>query len=173
VIASEEIFGRDQELSRVRGFLAALAAGPRGLLLEGDPGIGKSTILSWAIVEATALSCQVLVCRPDERERVYCISRKRGMSVEEFSQYWRPVHGPIGRPLPGLRRLVQSHPVRHPDGIPPPDFDGMAELWFDDLESLQTARRSPEWSESTADEANFIDEARSAFFLTEEREIAT
>jgi uncharacterized protein (TIGR02118 family) len=102
---------------------------------------------------------------------VYCISRKEGMSVEEFSRYWEQVHGPIGRRIPGLRRLVQSHPVQHPDGLPPADFDGMAELWFDDLESLERARRSQEWNASTADEANFIDARRTALFLTEEREI--
>jgi uncharacterized protein (TIGR02118 family) len=47
----------------------------------------------------------------------------------------------------------------------------MAELWFDDLEALQAARRSPEWQASTDDEARFIDETRTALFLTEEREI--
>jgi uncharacterized protein (TIGR02118 family) len=47
----------------------------------------------------------------------------------------------------------------------------MAELWFDDLEALQAARRSPEWQASTDDEARFIDERRTALFLTEEREI--
>jgi uncharacterized protein (TIGR02118 family) len=53
----------------------------------------------------------------------------------------------------------------------PPDFDGMAELWFDDMGALQAARRSPEWQTSTADEANFIDQSRSAVFVTEEHEI--
>jgi uncharacterized protein (TIGR02118 family) len=53
----------------------------------------------------------------------------------------------------------------------PPDFDGMAELWFDDLAALEAARRSPEWRTSTADEVNFIDGTRTAVFVTEEREI--
>jgi uncharacterized protein (TIGR02118 family) len=53
----------------------------------------------------------------------------------------------------------------------PPDFDGMAELWFDDMRALQAARRSPEWRAPTADEANFIDQSRSAVFVTEEHEI--
>ncbi len=102
---------------------------------------------------------------------VYCITRRPGMSVEEFSQYWLHVHGPIGRRIPGLRRLVQSHPVRHPADLRPPSFDGMAELWFDDLDALQAARRTPEWRMSTDDEANFIDETRTALFLTQEHEI--
>lgn len=102
---------------------------------------------------------------------VYCISRKPGLSVAEFARYWEQVHGPLGRRIPGLRRLVQSHPVRHPEGMPAPAFDGVAELWFDNLESLQDARRSAEWGASTADEANFIDGSRTALFLCEEREI--
>jgi uncharacterized protein (TIGR02118 family) len=48
----------------------------------------------------------------------------------------------------------------------------MAELWFDDMATLEAARRSPEWRASTADEVNFIDETRTAVFVTEEREIA-
>jgi uncharacterized protein (TIGR02118 family) len=102
---------------------------------------------------------------------VYCITRRRGMTLDEFSRYWREVHGPIGRRIPGLRRLVQSHPVAHPPDMAPPAFDGMAELWFDDLAALQQARQSREWRASSLDEANFIDETRTAMFLTEEREI--
>jgi uncharacterized protein (TIGR02118 family) len=102
---------------------------------------------------------------------VYCITRRPGMSLDEFSHYWYDVHGPLGRRIPGLRRLVQSHPVSHPDDLPA-TFDGMAELWFDDLAALRAARQSPEWRASTHDEANFIDKTRTALFLTEEREIA-
>lgn len=102
---------------------------------------------------------------------VYCIARRRGMAQEEFSRYWREVHGPIGRRIPGLRRLVQSHRVPDSADITARNFDGMAELWFDDLAALAAARRSPEWQASSADEANFIDRTRTALFLTEEQEI--
>ena len=93
------------------------------------------------------------------------------MSMEEFSQYWVEVHGLIGRRIPGLRRLVQSHPVADPRN-PIPDFDGMAELWFDDVGALEDARRSREWQASSDDELNFIDLAHTALFLTVEREIS-
>jgi len=93
------------------------------------------------------------------------------MSLEEFSRYWRDMHGPIGRRIPGLRRLVQSHRVPHPRDLARLDFDGMAELWFDDLATLEAARRSPEWQASSADETNFIDHTRTALFITEEHEI--
>jgi hypothetical protein len=48
----------------------------------------------------------------------------------------------------------------------------MAELWFDDMKALARARRSPEWAASTADEKNFIDHARVAYFICEEKEIS-
>lgn len=102
---------------------------------------------------------------------VYCISRRRGITLEEFSRYWREVHGPIGRRIPGLRRLVQSHRVRQAWDMPASLFDGVAELWFDDMAALEAARRSREWRASTEDEANFIDATRTALFLTEEHEI--
>jgi uncharacterized protein (TIGR02118 family) len=102
---------------------------------------------------------------------VYCITRRSGMSVDDFCRYWHDVHGPIGRRIPGLRRLVQSHPVPHADDPSAPTFDGVAELWFDDLAALQAARQSPEWRASSADEANFIDRARTALLVTVEREI--
>lgn len=101
---------------------------------------------------------------------VYCVNRKPGISFDEFSHYWRDVHGPIGRRIPGLLRLVQSHSISDPDNRHP-GYDGMAELWFEDVAALQAARRSSEWQASSHDESNFIDPAHTALFLTVEREI--
>ena len=102
---------------------------------------------------------------------VYCIRRKPGLSPEEFIRYWVEVHGPIGARIPGVRRLVQSHALAVAGDTRPPDFDGMAELWFDDLEAMLRARESAEWAASTADESNFVDPARTAYFVTEERQV--
>jgi uncharacterized protein (TIGR02118 family) len=102
---------------------------------------------------------------------VYCITRRADLSFEEFSCYWQQVHGPIGARIPGLRRLVQSHVIPESRNVRPADYDGMAELWFDDLPSLLSARETLEYELSSTDEANFIDGLRTAFFITEEREI--
>ena len=113
---------------------------------------------------------------------VYCIHRKPGLSREEFIRYWAEVHAPIGGRIPGLRNLVHSYALDVPGDSRPADFDGMAELWFDDLGAVLErldpahvdaleARRSPEWAASTADEVNFIDSIRSAYFISEERRI--
>lgn len=102
---------------------------------------------------------------------VYCFAKRPDLSLEEFSRYWRDVHGPIGARIPGLRRLVQSVAIAEGDDARPPSFDGMAELWFDDLDAVRRARSSAEWQASTADERHFIDHTRTAYFLSRERAI--
>ena len=103
---------------------------------------------------------------------VYCFRKKWGLTDEEFSRYWHEVHGPISARIPGLRRLVQSHPHVPALAMYSPTFDGMAELWFDDLAALREAKKSPEWGASTADEVHFIDPTYVALFITVEKEIA-
>lgn len=102
---------------------------------------------------------------------VYCFRKAPHLSMDEFSEYWEKVHGPIGARIPGLRRLVQSVAVRDRTQSARSDFDGMAELWFDDLNALAAARSSPEWRASTADEAKFIDHRHTAFMISAERTI--
>ncbi len=100
---------------------------------------------------------------------VYCFAKKPDLTFEEFSRYWRDVHGPIGLRIPGLRRLVQSPAIHDPRDADAPSFDGMVELWFDDIEAVLRARKSAEWQASTDDERHFIDRSRTAYFLSDER----
>ena len=104
---------------------------------------------------------------------VYCITKKSGLSDEQFFRYWKNVHGVIGGQIPGLRRLVQSHRVSVPGDKRPPDFDGVAELWFDDIEALLAARQSPEWKASSEDEANFIDHSKVVYFISKEHVVVS
>jgi uncharacterized protein (TIGR02118 family) len=99
---------------------------------------------------------------------VYCIGKKPGMADAEFFRYWEQVHGPIGARIPGLRRLVQSRRLTVPGDSRAADYDGMAELWFDDLAALLAARGSAEWRAASTDEAHFIDPQRTAYFVSEE-----
>jgi uncharacterized protein (TIGR02118 family) len=99
---------------------------------------------------------------------VYCITKKAGLSDDEFFRYWSEVHGLIGARIPGLRKLVQSRRVDMPGDKYAASYDGIAELWFDDLDSLLKARQSEEWRRSTEDESHFIDHRRVAYLVTEE-----
>jgi uncharacterized protein (TIGR02118 family) len=99
---------------------------------------------------------------------VYCITKRPDLSHEEFFRYWKNIHAPIGAKIPRLRKLVQSHRINIPGDNHAPAYDGIAELWFDNIEDLLAARQSPEWQASTKDEANFIDHTKVAYLITQE-----
>lgn len=105
---------------------------------------------------------------------IYCISKKPDLSVDEFQRYWREKHAPIAGAIPGLRRYVQSHvvPALYDRGLALP-YDGAAELWFDDIDALRAAMRSPETAAALEDEKNFIDHTRVASFVTTEHVIVS
>jgi uncharacterized protein (TIGR02118 family) len=98
---------------------------------------------------------------------VFFFQRLPGMSFEDFSRYWREQHGPIGAAMPGVRKYIQNHAAATLDGSPPA-YDGFAELWFDDMESLQQALASPESQAAMADSENFLDMERIQTLIVEE-----
>jgi DNA-binding CsgD family transcriptional regulator len=49
-----DLIGRDDELARVRAFLVGSDGGPTALLIEGDPGIGKTALWEAALADASA-----------------------------------------------------------------------------------------------------------------------
>lgn len=61
-----DLVGRESELDRARGLLAAPAGGARGLGLEGEPGVGKSALWRAAVAEARAAGYGVLLTTPTE-----------------------------------------------------------------------------------------------------------
>ena len=79
--------------------------------------------------------------------RMGLLQKKPGLSAAEFRAHWRDAHGSLAAKLPGLRRYHQNHVVdRQQRGITYArgsyDFDGISELWFDDLPSMQRASRA-------------------------------
>jgi DNA-binding CsgD family transcriptional regulator len=62
------LVGRDAELARARGFLDGIAVEPGALLVEGEPGIGKTTVWAAAITEAESRGIRVLQARAAETE---------------------------------------------------------------------------------------------------------
>ena len=65
-----EVVGRDSEIGSVHAFLAAVPEGPIALLVEGEIGIGKTTLWREGVAAATADLGEraVLACRPVEAE---------------------------------------------------------------------------------------------------------
>ena len=103
------------------------------------------------------------------------LTRKDGLTHEDFVKHWLEVHAPLAHAVPGVRRYVQSHIVAErtrPD-IPTTDvdidIDGIAELWYDDRAAMERANASPEAKRLHADGALFIGRIKS--FIVEEKVI--
>lgn len=104
---------------------------------------------------------------------IVLIHKKTGLSDEDFYRYWKEKHGPLAaRIIPGLRRYVQNHPVKIP-GLKY-EADGLAELWFDDLDayrSSRTWRQSDEAKPLLDDEDKFMDRDRITRYVVVEHVI--
>ena len=101
------------------------------------------------------------------------LTRKAGLTHEDFVKHWLEVHAPLAHAVPGVRRYVQSHIVAErtrPD-IPTTDveIDGIAELWYENWEAMESANASPEAKRLHADGALFIGHIKS--FVVEEKVI--
>jgi uncharacterized protein (TIGR02118 family) len=92
------------------------------------------------------------------------IQRRPDVAPAEFLRIWREEHPRVVVKLPGLRRYRQNHPVQHRKLWA---WDGMAELWFDDVAAVRNAFNSAIAAEVRAHEQRFIDS--SEWFLVEEK----
>jgi uncharacterized protein (TIGR02118 family) len=115
----------------------------------------------------------------------FAVRRRADIDPTEFHRYWRDEHGPLVRslqPALGIRRYVQTHRIETPfndalrasrSALEP--FDGVAELWWDDLDTLVAVTSTPAGSAAgqtlLEDEATFIDLGRSALWVGEETEV--
>ena len=116
---------------------------------------------------------------------VFCLTRRDGMSRSEFQTYWRETHAPLvaeRADVLKIRRYVQVHTLpaeaqaaTRASRNAPPEYDGVAELWWDSLETLAAPGQTEEGRAAGAmlleDERKFIDLSRSPLFFTEEHEI--
>ena len=108
-----EVVGRDHELATVTAFLDALASGPSGLLLEGEAGIGKTTVWEAGVAGAAARSYIILQARPAESE-----------ATLSFAALGDLMDGVLVRVLPQLpppqrRALEVALLMEDPAGSPP------------------------------------------------------
>jgi DNA-binding CsgD family transcriptional regulator len=66
---SFELVGREQELAAIDTFLYRSSAGPAALVLEGEAGIGKTTLWLAGVEAASSRASHVLIARPAEAEQ--------------------------------------------------------------------------------------------------------
>jgi DNA replication protein DnaC len=64
-----EIVGREEQLASIHAFIDDAEGAPAALVLEGEAGIGKSTLWLAGVEDAHARGFRVLSSRPAEAER--------------------------------------------------------------------------------------------------------
>jgi len=116
---------------------------------------------------------------------IMCLTRHPDMTRKEFKDYWMNKHGPFfmsNADSMGAKRYVQSHTIDSPlnqdlkesRGMLP-EYDGVAEVWFESEEALIEGMSSPEGQKLGAalleDEGNFVDHSKSSAFIVEEHEL--
>ena len=99
---------------------------------------------------------------------VVYFKRRADMEVEPFQEYWRTRHAEVVRGLPGIRRYVQSHTLLGGYRKGEPAFDGIAEVWFDDVDAIRALDGGGALRAVQEDEARFIDRSTMRTLVTDE-----
>jgi len=105
------------------------------------------------------------------------LTRRPDLTHEQFSQYWKDKHASLLMSLESftssVRRYTQQHSLNNvPGGFPILPYDGVAEVWFDNLSSAMTTFTHQDYDSIVAkDEENFLDRTKTVLFLSSESRI--
>ena len=89
---------------------------------------------------------------------VYLTKKRADLSIEEFQQHWLEKHAPLVHATPGLLGYSQAHVIADSYEDSSPDFDGVAALWWPDIETFLAAWNCADHQqEQMEDLQNFID----------------
>lgn len=116
---------------------------------------------------------------------IYCLKLLPSLTPDQFLKYWLEVHAPLVRANQRVLRIVRYIQV-HTDHGPfleklrsfrgsPEPYDGVAEIWYESREALETLGRDPAARTASRllfeDEQRFVDSARSPIWFGEEHSI--
>ena len=112
--AASDVISREKELAAVNGFVVSAESLPGALLLEGDAGIGKTTLLRAGIAAAARSGIRVLSARPVEVESSLSFATIGDLLEQRLEDVLRALPRPQAHALEVALLLVE------PDE-PPPD----------------------------------------------------
>jgi uncharacterized protein (TIGR02118 family) len=105
------------------------------------------------------------------------LTRRPDLTHEQFSQYWKDEHASLLMSLDAftshVRHYTQQHSLNNvPGGFPILPYDGVAELWFDNLSSAMTTLGHQDYASIVVKyEENFLDRTKTVMFLSSESRI--
>jgi len=130
---SSGFVGRDVELASLRDFVSSVPAGVAALVLEGEAGVGKTTLWDAGVAEAGARELGVLVARPAESETA--------LSFSGIGDLLEPVIDLALEPLSTAQRRALSRAlVLDDDDGPSPDPHAIGLALLNALRSLSETR---------------------------------
>ena len=100
--------------------------------------------------------------------------RRPDLTHEAFARHHKEVHAALFMSVPTVRATVRRYVQQHRidadlPGMPPPRFDGVTELWFDDVDDLARCFSDPQYLERIRpDEASFLDLHACEFVVSKE-----
>ena len=105
------------------------------------------------------------------------LKKRSDFSHEQFIHYHKFNHGPLFKSLPVVKEYVKRYIQCHSTdialpGLPPPIFDGITELWFDDVEAIGKVFHDEKYMEIIRpDEEKFLDLAGCSFLISTEHQV--
>jgi tetratricopeptide (TPR) repeat protein len=104
-----ELVGRDEELAQIEGFLERVEEGPAALVVEGDPGIGKTTLWRAVLDGVSAQDFLILRAEPTKVER--------RLSFAALADLLAPITDELGGlPVPQRKALRTALLIDEPTG---------------------------------------------------------
>ena len=101
------------------------------------------------------------------------VTRRADLTMEAFRAYWKEKHGPLFSSQPEVKLHVRKYAQEHtgpkaPDRFAVAPFDGIAEIWFDDMAGFLGVFASKTYEEIIKpDEMKFVDRSKALFMFTE------
>ncbi|PZU07753.1 EthD domain-containing protein [Sphingomonas sp.] len=105
------------------------------------------------------------------------LKRKPGLDHETFVRHHLEKHGPLFRAIPEATlhclRYIQTHPIQlETDKVKNADYDGTAELWFDDEAGMAAVLGSEFYKTKVfPDEQTFLDHEHTLVLVGKQEEV--
>ena len=128
------VVGRDDELASIRDFVTGISDETSTLVLEGEAGVGKTTLWRFGVETAESRGLCILAAQPAESETA--------LSFSGLGDLLDPVLEEVMAPLPAGQRaaLTRALVLGEVEG-PPPDAHAAGVALLNALRGLASARR--------------------------------
>ncbi len=112
------MIGREAELQRIEQVLDSTPRGPAGIALEGDPGIGKTTLWHEVVQAAWERGYRVLVTAPAEPDALLSFAGLGDLFDAAVSEVTAALPDPQRRALTAALLLEEASEPTAPEALP-------------------------------------------------------